>query len=214
MFKRKLLFLIGFMMLGICLYAQAQDPEYAVIGASDVKMRSEASSSAQQLGIFQLGEIAQILDKSDFQSVAGIEEKHQWYKLKIGNKTGWVYGAFVFEATKVNDLSLQNEDLELYQFTKVPLCDMDACNITFFGIIPGTIEDAKKIRFIKDSKGYRGMLSLEWGIHIQQSFVDKNNNIVLYSSGEYILLSQATIYELKWTGTEYTSTLKYFKSYK
>ncbi len=94
---KKLILLLAILLLQNLSYAQ----NYAVIGATDVKMRTIANTNSEIVTMLQLGDVAEILDEShDYVRVSGVDKPYKWFKLKVNNKIGWFFGAFVF--SKIN----------------------------------------------------------------------------------------------------------------
>ena len=226
MLRTKMLLTTCCLILSISLFAQ--EATYAVIGASDVKMRSQANTDSELLGLFQLGEVAEILEISDHaEHIAGINDdarcnEYNWYKLNINGKKGWVFGAFVFEYSSSNEneaYDLKNDKSYIVAnfFTRPSGGDM-CFGENFIAVVPDNIEKIKSVRLIKLAGGklanYRGMPSLSFEINIAQVFFDKSGNIVVlisgFAPGDY---AEVCILELKSNGAlGYSASEKYYNS--
>lgn len=204
---KKILFLL-FLILQVQLFAQSN---YAVIGASDVKMRSMMSTNAEIVSLLQLGDIAKILDEStDYVSVSGIAKSYKWFKININGKTGWVFGAFVFRAEdKLKNIF--NSDMDEFLvgkfYNSTNDCNFGDCTENFMAVIPGNFTKAKKARMVnfKGNLTYRGMFSFTMFSMVSQGFVKNNGNIALVMDNTSMIGGELQMLELRWNGSSYTA---------
>jgi hypothetical protein len=198
---KKLILLLALLLLQNLSYAQ----NYAVIGATDVKMRTIANTNSEIVTMLQLGDVAEILDEShDYVRVSGVDKPYKWFKLKVNNKIGWVFGAFVF--SKINKFerisSGNSEGFLVGSFAnQTNDCAPFECAENFMAFIPGNFETTKKARIVnfKGKSAYRGMYSFGHLSLVQSGFVKLNGDVVLVID----LFYGYQILELKWNGTAY-----------
>jgi hypothetical protein len=225
MLKQLFISFLGTLLLSINSFAQ--DIQYAVIGANDVKMRSEPNTNAELIGKFQLGEVAKILEISEEAAyISGINDdiscnKFNWYKLQIGNKSGWVFGAFVFELIKQKNIFNPGTELSIGSVANfyARSSGADMCyGDNFLAIIPGEdIGNIKNVQLIKVNKtrvdDYRGMPALGFDMEIKQ-IIHAGNTIVLITGGSSPAgYEEIRILELLSDGNNgYMASEKYFNS--
>jgi hypothetical protein len=206
----------------------AQEATHAVIGGTDVKMRSQANSNSELLGKCQLGEVAKILEISNkAEHIAGINDdascnEYNWYKLTVNGKTGWVFGAFVFEMNTSKEIYSSKTETIIGTISNfyARASGQDMCyGENFLAMVPnGEISKVKNVRLIKVNKtrpaDYRGMPSLGFDMDIQQ-IVHANDGIIAVvvggsAPGDY---QEIRVLELKSDGNNgYNATEKYFNA--
>mgnify|MGYP002862547937 CR=1 FL=1 len=206
----------------------AQEAKYAVIGATNVKMRSQSNTNSELLGKCQLGEVAKILETSTkAEHISGIYDeascnKYNWYKLNVNGKTGWVFGAFVFETMDSKDIYSPETDESIGTITNFHsrVSGRDMCyGNNFLAMVPdGKISKVKKVRLIKANTtrlaDYREMPGLGFDMKTQQIIHANDGTIVIVTGGsapgDY---QEIRILELKSDGNNgYNATEKYFNA--
>lgn len=213
----------------LCLATLVSAKDYAIIGAADVRVRSEANLSSETLGRVQLGEVGEILAQTEkpelIQSVTPNDgcNDFYWYKIKFADRTGWVFGAFVYELH--NPSSFYNPDSGEEGLLYNPYQEAsggDMCFGTNFLVIfkdkPEVGSKAKLIKLKGSHKveSYRGMPSIGFDMEIQMLFVNpKDKCIVLglggFAPGDY---AEHAVLELFYdkTSNSYTAYEKYYSS--
>ncbi|MCH2044580.1 MAG: SH3 domain-containing protein [Saprospiraceae bacterium] len=223
----KLRLFFGFCLL--CLSTLVSAKNYVIIGATDVRVRSAANLSSETLGRVQLGEVGEILEKTErselIQSVTPNDDCNEfyWYKIKFMDRTGWVFGAFVYELR--NPSSFYNPDSGEEGLLYNPYQDAaggDMClGTNFLVIFNDKSEVGSKAKLIKlkgsyEVESYRGMPSIGFDMEIQMLFVNpKDKCIVLglggFAPGDYAEHAVLELYYDK-ESDSYTAYEKYFSS--
>ncbi len=213
--------LVYFILFGFQFFIYGQ-AEYAVIGASDVTMRAEGNSKGKKMAKVQMGEMAKILqisEKSEYikgtvDADEGCNEFH-WYKLEFEGKTGWVFGAFVFELQNIKYLQGVNKDRLYIANAYARSAGGDMCygnNIVCF--LQNNYEKNLKAFLptgLKSKNNYRGIPSVAFDMEIINAFSNSKGSISLtiggYAPGDY---GEISVYELiKSSDDKYSAVLKY-----
>jgi hypothetical protein len=213
--------LVYFILFGFqpIIYGQA---EYAVIGASDVTMRAEGNSKGKKMAKVQMGEMAKILqisDKSEYiKGTVDADEscnEFHWYKLEFEGKTGWVFGAFVFELQDIRYLGGENSKLLRIANAYSRNSGGDMCyGNNFICLLSDDYKKSLKAylpKGIKDKNSYRGIPGLGFDMGILTSFINSNGNVTVATGGaapgDY---EEISVYEFQYSRNgDYIATLKY-----
>ncbi len=79
--------------------ASAFDGDAALIVGDNVRIRSEANTTAKVVATLRIGSVVRILEKSSDRDKMGKKNEfgYYWYKIDAGkNVKGWVYGQFLY----------------------------------------------------------------------------------------------------------------------